>query len=139
MNIEFNDIMNGIGILIGGGGLGWLISWKFARRKEAAEAATAETAATKEVQDVYQQLIADVKNDRNDQREYIAELKEDRAQLRENNDKLRERIDKTDAQVRKLEEAVARNGRMVEALRPFLCNDLKCTKRKAMGLKGLKA
>ena len=100
------------------------------KRKAEAEAESAETAATKEVQDVYQQLIADVKADREEQRQYIMELKEDRKHLRDERDELLARIDKTDDTVRQLQRDVARNGRMVESMRPFMCGDLTCKKRK---------
>ena len=39
------------------------------------------------------------------------------------------RQDKTDETVRDLQMQVARNGRMVEMMRPFQCYDLKCKKR----------
>jgi len=108
----------------------YLINRRAEKRKADAEAGTAETAATKEVQDVYQQLIADVKADREEQRTYISELKEDRKHLREERDELRDRIDKTDERVRELQREVARNGRMVESLRPFMCGLLGCKRRK---------
>ena len=97
----------------------YVLNRKAERRKSEAEAGSAETAATKEVQDVYQQLISDVKADRDEQRQYISELNNDRRQLREERDELRERIDRTDETVRQLQREVARNGRMVEAMRPF--------------------
>ena len=90
----------------------------------------AENTATKEVQDVYQQLIADVKADRNEQRTYIEELKSDRQHLRQERDELRDRIDKTDETVRDLQREVARNGRMVEGMRPFICGRIGCEDRK---------
>lgn len=129
MTIEFGDIMSVVTLLLGGGGLGGLLTWKYARKKEQAEAASAETMATKEVQDVYQQLIEDVKKDRDEQKQYIAELKEDRQHLRAERDELRERIDKTDETVRDLQMQVAKNGRKVEMMTPFMCSDLKCKKR----------
>lgn len=99
------------------------------KRKAEAEAESAETAATKEVQDVYQQLIADVKADREEQRQYIMELKEDRKHLREERNELLARIDKTDDTVRQLQRDVSRNGRMVESMRPFMCGRVRCPNR----------
>lgn len=110
----------------------YVLNRKAERRKSEAEAGSAETAATKEVQDVYQQLISDVKVDRDEQRQYISELKNDRRQLREERDELRERIDRTDETVRQLQREVARNGRMVEAMRPFLCGLMRCKQRQPM-------
>lgn len=101
----------------------YFINRKSERRKSDAEAA-------KEVQDVYQQMIADVKGDREEQRAYIEELKDSRKHLREECEELRQRIDDTDKVVRELQKEVARNARMVESLRPFMCGYLGCKNRK---------
>jgi chromosome segregation ATPase len=101
----------------------YFINRKSERRKSDAEAA-------KEVQDVYQQMIADVKGDREEQRAYIEELKDSRKHLREECEELRQRIDDTDKVVRELQKEVARNARMVESLRPFICGFLGCKNRK---------
>ena len=130
MEISVETIVSIIGLLAGGGGIGGWLTFRYTRRKEKAEAESAETTATKEVQDVYQQLISDVKADRDEQRQYISELKDDRRHLREERDELRDRIDKTDETVRQLQKEVARNCRMVEGLRPFMCGLLGCKKRK---------
>lgn len=130
MEFSVSDIISIITLLVGGSGIGVFFTWQYTRRKEKAEAESAETSATKEVQDVYQQLISDVKADRDEQRQYISELKDDRKHLREERDELRDRIDKTDETVRQLQREVARNGRMVEGLRPFMCGLLGCQDRK---------
>lgn len=101
----------------------YFINRKSERRKSDAEAA-------KEVQDVYQQMIADVKGDREEQRAYIEELKDSRKHLREECEELRQRIDDTDKVVRELQKEVAHNARMVESLRPFMCGILGCKRRK---------
>lgn len=132
--MDFESISNIIALLAGGGGLGWLFSWTYSRRKEKAEAESAEAAATKELQDIYQQLVADVKQDRDEQKSYINELKEDRQHLRQERDDLRNHIDNLDNKVRSLERDVARNGRMVEAMRPFLCSRQNCPNRIIMTL-----
>jgi len=132
VEISINDIVSIIGLLAGGGGMGCFFTWRYSRRKEKAEAETAETTAAKEVQDVYQQLINDVKADRDEQKAYINELKDDRRHLREERDELRDRIDKTDESVRELQRQVARNGRMVESLRPFVCGLLGCKNRQSV-------
>lgn len=127
--------------LLGGGGIGTIITLRWASVKAKAEAKvteaeakSAESAAAKEMQDMYQQLIADVKTDRNEQKAYISELKEDRRHLREERDELRGRMEQTDQRVRDLQEQVARNGRMVEGMRPFMCGVLDCPKRTAVNM-----
>ena len=130
MEISTETIISILGLLLGGGGIGGWLTFRYTKKKEAAEADSASTKATQEVQDVYQQLISDVKADRDEQKQYISELKDDRKHLREERDELRERIDKTDETVRELQREVARNGRMVEGLRPFMCGFLGCKDRK---------
>lgn len=133
MNISIDTLIN-IGTLLLGGGGGAFFTWRWQRAKAKAEAKTAEVDAAKEMQDVYQQLIADVKQDRNEQKQYITELKEDRRHLREERDELRDRIDKTDENVRTLQEQVAKNSAEVELMRPFVCGVLGCKLRKPVAI-----
>ena len=93
MDFSSIDTFINIASLLGGGGIGGFLTWKYTRRTKEAEAEQAETTAAKEVQDVYQQLINDVKADREEQKTYISELKEDRRHLREERDDLRNRQD----------------------------------------------
>lgn len=109
--------------------MGWWFTWRYSRRKEKAEAKSAEADAAKELQDVYQQLINDIKADRDEQKAYIQELKEDRRHLREDRDDLRKRQDELEETVRNLQKDVARNGRIVECMRPFLCGREGCLLR----------
>lgn len=121
MGLNLDSIIH-IVSLLGGGSVGAILTWQFTRRKAKAEADMA-------VQDVYQQLLEDVKNDRNEQKEYIHELKEDRRHLREERDALRARIDKTDEALRELQAKTARFGRQLEGLMPFLCGKVACKNR----------
>ena len=117
----FESVTNILSLLFGGSLIS-IVTWKFARRKadaEAkkaeAEAKAAEAEAQQEKQNYYQQLIDDIAKDR----DYY---KRDR-------DEQRTRMDEMDVKFRELQSAVARNGRMVEAMRPFMCADLKCPHR----------
>lgn len=107
---------------------GWEAIKYFINRKSEKRKSDAE--AAKEVQDVYQEMIADVKADRQEQKTFIEELKDDRRHLREEREELRQRIDETEEKVRNLQKEVARNGRMVEAIRPLICGVLGCRNRK---------
>jgi Tfp pilus assembly protein PilO len=129
MDFSISDLISIMSLLAGGGGVGWWFTWRYSRRKEKAEAKTAEADAAKELQDVYQQLIADIKTDRDEQKAYISELKEDRRHLREDRDDLRKRQDELEETVRNLQKDVARNGRMVECMRPLLCGREGCAIR----------
>lgn len=146
--MEYLDSIIRLLELLAGGVLGVLLTLRYQRRKAAAEAKTAEAdaekanaeahgaeaSAAKELQDVYQQLINDIKADREEQKSYINELKEDRQHLRKENGELRERIDTTDETVRQLQHDVARTGRMVEFMRPFLCGDTGCKTRQFVSI-----
>ena len=134
--------------LLCAGGLVFILTLRWQRKKAMAEAKKAEAeaksadaeahgaeaSAAKELQDVYQQLINDIKADREEQKSYINELKEDRQHLRKENGELRERIDTTDETVRQLQHDVARTGRMVEFMRPFLCGDTGCKTRQFISI-----
>ena len=126
--ITLDTIIAILTLFIGGGG-GAFFTWRWQRKKAKAEAKTAEADAAKELQDVYQQLVQDIKTDRDEQKAYIQELKEDRRHLRQENTDLRNRVDSTDEDVRQLKKEVARTGRMVEFMRPFLCGKTKCQDR----------
>lgn len=128
MEINIDTIIAILGLFIGGGS-GAFFTWRYQRKKAKAEAVTAEADAAKELQDVYQQLITDIKTDRDEQKAYINELKEDRNHLRKDRDDMRKRQDELEQQVRSLQKDVARNGRMVECMRPFLCGKSGCKDR----------
>ena len=133
MEINIDTIIAILGLFIGGGS-GAFFTWRYQRKKAKAEAVTAEADAAKELQDVYQQLITDIKTDRDEQKAYINELKEDRNHLRKDRDDLRKRQDELEQQVRSLQKDVARNGRMVECMRPFLCGKSGCKDRMPMNI-----
>lgn len=153
MEFTSETIISFVTLLLGGGGIGAILTWRYQRKKAKAEAEQAEAeakqkeaeaekakfeaiqsaaTATKEIQDSYQQLLADMKTDREEQKTYINELKEDRRHLRDERDELRGRQDKLEEVVRGLQRDVARNGRMVEMMRPFLCGREKCPHRVAV-------
>lgn len=128
MEISIDTIISVISLLTGGGCGAWF-TWRYVKRKAKAEAQTAEADAAKELQDVYQQLINDIKADREEQKAYIGELKEDRTHLRKDRDDLRKRQDELEECVRNLQREVARNSRKVDFMRPLLCGRDGCAIR----------
>ena len=128
--MELFDSFTNILSLLFGGSLISIVTWKFARRKAAAEAKQAEAVAKqaeaeaekakaeaiKERQDYYQQLVTDISSDRD--------------YYKHERDEYRETIKGYDVRIDALERTVARNGRMVESMRPFMCADLSCKLRK---------
>ena len=116
MEISLSDFLNVAGWLLGGGSIGGVLTWRWTRRKEKAEAQTAEVNMAKEVQDIYQQALKDKDEELN--------------YYKRDGEQQRQRLDDMDSKVRELQRDVARNARMVEAMRPLMCADLKCKVRK---------
>lgn len=110
----FDSITNILSLLFGGSVIS-IVTWRFARRKAEAEAKQAEAEAKKGDQDYYQQMIDDVAKDRD--------------YYKKERDEYRDTIKSYDARIDDLERRVARNGRMVESLRPFICTNLDCKLR----------
>jgi len=114
MEITVDTLISLAGLFIGGGG-GAFFTWRYMRRKAKAEAQTEEVNMAQAVQDTYQQMLKDREEEVAYKNGIIKEL--------------RERQEKMESTVFDLKREVARNGRMVEAMRPFLCYDTKCKKR----------
>lgn len=110
----FDSITNILSLLFGGSVIS-IVTWRYARRKAEAEAKQAEAEAKKGDQDYYQQMIDDVAKDRD--------------YYKKERDEYRDTIKSYDARIDDLERRVARNGRMVESLRPFICTNLDCKLR----------
>ena len=103
------------GWLLEGGSIGGVLTWRWQRAKAKAEAQGAEVNMAKEVQDIYQQAL----KDKDEELRYY----------KNDSDEQRRRLDEMDSKMRDLQVQVSRNGRMVEAMRPFMCADLGCKLR----------
>lgn len=136
MEITLDAIISLIGLFVGGGG-GAFFMWKYQRKKAKAEAETAEVDAAKELQDMYQQMLADAKADREDRKTQIDELRQERDHYKNDRNELRDRLDKTDEKIRDLQFEVARNGRQIALMRPFICTDLTCKLRQRVAISDL--
>ena len=130
MEITLDTLISIAGLLLGGGG-GAFFTWRYMRRKAKAEAMTAEVEAAKDKQEYYRGIIDDVAKDR----DYY---KQERDEVRERMDKMahsfmdwRMEADK-DRMDMKME--IARLGRKVEVMAPFMCGDLQCKLRKRVVL-----
>lgn len=153
MEITFDTIINLL-TLLGGGGLGWFFSLKYARRKQNAEASQAESEAqqkaadakaaevdmAQKIQDTYQEILEDKQKEVADNHRLIAELREDRDHYKQGYLEFRDQIDKLSKEFRDfrseaedermtMKRDIARNGRMVECMRPFLCGREGCAIR----------
>ena len=106
----------------------YFLNRKSEKRKSEAEANSAMAGVLKEMTESYQLFVENTKSRIEDDSKYIGALKEDRRQLLDEREELRQRIDDTDKKVMELQREVARNGRMVESMRPLLCGRI-CAKR----------
>ena len=129
MEITLETIISFIGLFVGGGA-GAFFTWRYQKKKAKAEAESAEIDAAKDPQDMYQQMLADAKADREDRKAQIDELRQERDHYKHDRNELRERLDKMDEKMRDLQMDVARNGRQIEMMRPFICTVQGCKLRK---------
>lgn len=143
-----------ISMLIGASGLtGFvvaLVTIRYAKSKAKSEAKGAEAEADMKRQDYYQEVIDDLQKDRErmkeireEQENYIKELREDRhrlrdekEQLRKENDELRSSIIELQNTQREQGDKIARLGRMYKAMMPLICTNTHCRMRQGdiMGL-----
>jgi predicted RNase H-like nuclease (RuvC/YqgF family) len=137
MEITLEAIISFIGLFVGGGA-GAFFTWRYQRKKAKAEAEQAEVDAEKDKQDYYQQLLEDYKS-------HHEELRSEREHYKNERNELRDKVEKMDAEMRNMkrlwtdkeietDRKIAQLGRRVEAMRPFLCGDLKCKKRQLVQL-----
>jgi hypothetical protein len=146
MEITFDSIIGILGLLLGGGA-GGFFTWRWQREKakaeakeKEAEAKSAEVDMAQKVQDTYQQILDDKQKEVEDNHRLIAELREDRDHYKQGYVEFRDQLDKlqkefrdfrneTEEQRTQMKRDIARNGRQLECLRPFLCGREGCTIR----------
>lgn len=147
MDITFSDIVSIATLLLGGTGLGAFFTWRYARREAAAkakekeaEAKSAEVDMAQKVQDTYQEMLEDKQKEITDNHRLIDELREDRDHYKQSYKEMRdvvERLEKDFSTFRKqsdedrdaMKRDIARTGRQVECMRPFLCGRPGCLQR----------
>ena len=138
MEITLDSIIGILGLLLGGG-CGGFFTWRWqkarakaeAKEKEA-EAKSAEVDMAQKVQDTYQEMLDDKNKEVEDNHRLIAELREDRDHYKKDRNELREQLDKlikdfydfkreTEDERQKMKSDIARNTRIAESSRPFMC------------------
>ena len=144
MEITLDAIISLLGLFIGGGG-GAFFTWRYLRRKAKAEAVTAEVDAAKDMQDMYQQMLEDAKRDREDRREQVEELRKDRDHYKQERNELRDKMEQltrsfmdwrleADNDRSKMKMDIAKLGRKVETMVPFMRGNLTCKDRQRVVL-----
>ena len=154
MEITLEAIISLITLFVGGGGVCGFFFWRQMKRQKEAEAKLAEAEAklkeaevrkaeieaNKEQQDYYQQLAKDLAEDREDRKRQNDELRAERDHYKNERNDYRDMLAQRDEEFRKfrimteeqldmLRRNQARQGRMIEAMRPFMCGDLRCPNR----------
>ena len=139
MEITLDSIISILGLFIGGGG-GAFFTWRYLRKKAKAEAENAEVDTVKSMQEAYDKMFQQVNNYLEDATQKVEGLRHERDHYRKERDEVREQFDKfdktvqewkqnTDKTIDELRRQVARNGRQLEMMRPFMCADLGCKMR----------
>ena len=146
MEITLEGIVALITLFIGGSGIGGLVTWRWlkmkakaeadqaaaeAKQKEA-EAKAAEVAIAQKIQDTYQEMLEDKNKEVEDNHRLIAELREDRDHYKKGYVEMRDDMEKltkdfydfkqeTMKEREKMKSDIARNTRIAESSRPFMC------------------
>jgi hypothetical protein len=139
MEITLEAIISFIGLFVGGGA-GAFFTWRYQKKKAKAEAESAEIDAAKDLQDMYQQMLADAKTDREDRKQQIEELRAERDHYKDERNELRDKMEQltrsfmdwrieADNDRSKMKMDIAKLGRKVEMMAPFMCGDLSCKLR----------
>ena len=145
MEITLEAIISLIGILTGGG-VGSFFTWRYFKRKAKADAESAEAEAeqkeaeaekarieaNRQFQEMYKTMFNDIKENYDEKQSIIDELRHDRDHYKSEAQEYRGQIEKLTKQfldyklenernMIEMKRDIARNGRMVEAMRPFMC------------------
>jgi len=139
MEITLEAIISFVGLFLSGGA-GAFFTWKWQKRKAKAEAVTAEVDAAKDMQDLYQQMLADTKEEREDRKKQIDELRSERDHYKDERNELRDKMEKltrsfldwrieADNDRSKMKMDIAQLDRKVVAMAPFMCGNLACRNR----------
>ena len=145
MEITLEAIISLIGILTGGG-VGSFFTWRYFKRKAKANAESAEAEAeqkeaeaekarieaNRQFQEMYKTMFNDIKENYDEKQSLIDELRHDRDHYKSEAQEYRGQIEKLTKQfldyklenernMIEMKRDIARNGRMVEGMRPFMC------------------
>ena len=130
----FVNVIVPFATLLLGGSLGWIFHINAEKKKAEGEASQTNAEAAKSWQDVYQQTVDDLQKYCNDIRTDRDHLRTDRNELRKENDEMRKKWKLLEDEIQELRQQVARNQRMVESMRPFLCGKVGCLERMTIEL-----
>ena len=146
MEITLEGIVALITLFIGCSGIGGILTWRWMKKKakaeadqaaaeakqKEAEAKAAEVELAQKIQDTYQEILEDKQKEVEDNHRLIAELREDRDHYKQGYVEMRDELDKftkdfydfkreTMEERQKMKADIARNTRIAETSRPFMC------------------
>ena len=146
MEITLEGIIALITLFVGGSGIGGLLTWRWLKKKakaeadqaaaeakqKEAEAKAAEVELAQKIQDTYQEILEDKQKEVDDNHRLIAELREDRDHYKKGYVEMRDEVEKlskdfydfkrdTENERQKMKSDIARNTRIAESSRPFMC------------------
>lgn len=108
-------------------GTGWLFTWRSHRREASGKATQAEAGGWAAMQALYEKTIADFDG-------YSELMRKERQVLISENNELRENYKKIEADMINVKRQLARQGRKLEAISPFLCSVVGCKNRKKVNI-----
>ena len=136
MDMEFYSIINTfVTVFLGGG---WFLHWRASRRKANGEAKQTEAQANKEAQEYYNTTLADVNRTLGEVRAERDHYKDERDEERKENREMRQKYRQLEEKVTQLDleykKDVARLGRRLDCISPFLCGVAGCMRRTKVSL-----
>ena len=136
MDMEIYSIINTfVTVFLGGG---WFLHWRASRRKANGEAKQTEAQANKEAQEYYNNTLADVKRTLGEVRAERDHYKDERDEERKENREMRQKYRQLEEKITQIDldykKDVARLGRRLDCLSPFLCGVAGCMRRKKVSL-----
>ena len=136
MDMEIYSIINTfVTVFLGGG---WFLHWRASRRKANGEAKQTEAQANKEAQEYYNTTLADVNRTLGEVRAERDHYKDERDEERKENREMRLKYRQLEEKVTQIDldykKDVARLGRRLDCLSPFLCGVAGCMRRKKVSL-----
>lgn len=134
--MEIYSIINTfVTVFLGGG---WFLHWRASRRKANGEAKQTEAQANKEAQEYYNNTLADVNRTLAEVRAERDHYKDERDEERKENREMQKKYRELEEQVTQIDinykRDVARLGRRLDCLSPFLCGVAGCMHRKKVSL-----
>jgi FtsZ-interacting cell division protein ZipA len=136
MDMEVYSIINTLVTIFFGGG--WFLHWRASRRKANGEAKQTEAQANKEAQEYYNTTLADVNRTLGEVRAERDHYKDERDEERKENREMRQKYRQLEEKVTQIDleykKDVARLGRRLDCISPFLCGVAGCMRRTKVSL-----